>query len=156
MPFSLLLTKERKEVSKFVSITKFLTHYCLCWSCSGLLVGEITPTVIFMGCGVWFGLLLLLFPSNGEEKSLRRVVMVAKFLDDNKPKTSLNKWIRTVWNLIDPIQFHLICQMLVKFSGVESDRTVSEVRKRKRKFLCCVLSLRLTLGSFTSPSCNDG
>jgi len=52
------------------------------------------------------------------------------------------------------IQFHLICQMLAKFSGVESDRTVSKVRKRK--FLCSVLSLRLKLGSFTSQSYNDG
>ena len=28
---------------------------------------------------------------NREEKSLRHVAMVAKFLDDNKPKTSLEK-----------------------------------------------------------------
>ena len=28
---------------------------------------------------------------NREEKSLRHVAMVAKFLDDNKPKTSLKK-----------------------------------------------------------------
>ena len=47
-----------------------------------------------------------------EEKSLRHVAMVAKFLDDNKPK-----WIRTVSNFIDLIQFHLICQMLKKFLG---------------------------------------
>ena len=29
--------------------------------------------------------------SNREKKSLRHVAMVAKFLDDNKPKTSLKK-----------------------------------------------------------------
>ena len=36
-----------------------------------------------------------------EEKSLRHVTMVAKFLDDNKPKTSLKKWNRTVSDFID-------------------------------------------------------
>ena len=43
------------------------------------------------------------------EKSLHNVAMVAKFLDDNKPKTSLKKWIRTVSNFNKPTQFHLIC-----------------------------------------------
>ena len=37
---------------------------------------------------------------------------------------------------IDLIQFHLICQKLVKFSGVEFERTVSKFTKRK--CLCCV------------------
>ena len=41
-----------------------------------------------------------------EEKSLGHVAMVAKFLDDNKAKTSLKEWIpRTVSNFIDLIQF---------------------------------------------------
>ena len=44
---------------------------------------------------------------NREEKSSRHVAMVAKFPDDNKPKTSLKKWICTVSNSIDLIQFHL-------------------------------------------------
>ena len=69
-----------------------------------------------------------------EDKSLRHVAMVAKFPEDHKPKTSLKKWIRTVSNFNDLIQFHLTCQMLAKFSGVESERTVSKLRKRKRKF----------------------
>ena len=69
-----------------------------------------------------------------EDKSLRLVAMVAKFPEDHKPKTSLKKWIRTVSNFNDVIQFHLTFQMLAKFSGVESERTVSKVRKRKRKF----------------------
>ena len=47
--------------------------------------------------------------------------MVAEFLDDNKPKMSLKKWILTVSNFIDLIQFHLVCQILAKFSGVESE-----------------------------------
>ena len=82
---------------------------------------------------------------NREEKSLRHVAMVAKFLDDNKPKTSLKKRIRTVSNFDDLIQFHLICQMMAKFSGVKSERTVSKSRS------WCV-----KLGSFTSQSCNGG
>ena len=42
-------------------------------------------------------------PRNREEKSLRHFAMVAKFLDDNKPKKSLTKWIRTFSNFIDLI-----------------------------------------------------
>ena len=69
-----------------------------------------------------------------EDKSLRLVAMVAKFPEDHKPKTSLKKWIRTVSNFNDLIQFHLTFQMLAKFSEVESERTVSKLRQRKRKF----------------------
>ena len=32
----------------------------------------------------------------------------------------------------------LICKMLAKFSGVESERTVLKFRERQRNFLCCV------------------
>ena len=63
---------------------------------------------------------------------------MAKYLDDNKLKTSLKKCIHTVSNFVDLIQFHLICKMLAKFSGVESERTESKFMKRKRKFLSCV------------------
>ena len=63
--------------------------------------------------------------------------MVAKFLDDNKPKTSLKKCIRTASNFIDLIQFHLIWQMLAKLSGVESERTVSKLEEEKNNF--CVM-----------------
>ena len=79
--------------------------------------------------------------SNREEKSLRHVAMVAKFLDDNKTKTPLKKWIRTVSKFIDFIQFHLICKILAKLSGVESERTVSELRKRKRNSCAVFTSL---------------
>ena len=70
--------------------------------------------------------------------------MVAKFLDDNKPKTSLKKRIRTVSNINFDylIQFNLTCLMMAKFSGVKSERTVSKLRKRKRKFLRCGHLLR--------------
>ena len=67
--------------------------------------------------------------------------MVAKLLNDNKPKTSLKIRIRTVSNFIDLIQFDLICQMFTIFwSGVESKRTVSG-GKRKKKILHCVHQL---------------
>ena len=72
-----------------------------------------------------------------EEKSLRHVAMVVKFLDDNKPKTSLKKSIHTVSKFIDLIQFHLICQMLAQFSGIESKRTVSKFRKTPPKIVLC-------------------
>ena len=39
-------------------------------------------------------------------------------------ENSLKKWIRTASNLFDLIQFQLICQMLAKFSGVESESNV--------------------------------
>ena len=74
-----------------------------------------------------------------KEKSSRHVAMVVKFLDDNKPKTSLEKWIHTLSKFIDLMQFHFICQIMAKFSGVKSVRIVSEFRGRKRKF-CLVLS----------------
>ena len=74
---------------------------------------------------------------NREEKSLRHVAIVATFLDDNKPKTSLKKWIRTASNFIYLIQFHLMRQMLAKFSWVESERTVSKFKEEKDNF--CVV-----------------
>ena len=95
-----------------------------------------------------------------EEKSLRHVAMVAKFLDDNKPKTSLKKWIHTVTNFIDLIQFHLICQMLAKFSGVKSERIMSKLTKKEKKIvkLCSPTqqSRRMKLETFMPQSCNDG
>ena len=52
---------------------------------------------------------------NGEEKSLRHLAMVGKFLDDTKGKVNL-----LYFYFLDLI--HFICQMLAKFCGVESDR----------------------------------
>ena len=71
-----------------------------------------------------------------EEKSLCHIAMVAKFLDDNKPKASLKKRIHTVTNLIDLIQFHLICHMLAKFQGLNPKGQYLSLEK-KRQFLCC-------------------
>lgn len=41
-------------------------------------------------------------------------------------------YIHTVSKFIDLFQFHFICQVLAKFSRVESDRILSKFRKRKR------------------------
>ena len=93
----------------------------------------------YVSDGKAFQMSCVLFYQN-REKSLRHLAMVAKFLDDSKPKTSLKKWIRTVSDFIDLIQVQLTCQMLTKFAGVESERTVFKFRKRKNK-LCCVHQL---------------
>ena len=92
--------------------------------------------------GLWncFGHEIIIVLANREEKLFRHVAMVAKFLDHTKPKTSLKKWSCTVSNFIELTQFHLICQMLGKFSGVKSERTVSKFRKRKWKLLCYVFT----------------
>ena len=47
-----------------------------------------------------------------QEKLLRHFATVGKLLDNIKTKASLKKWIRTVSNLDDLIQFHSICQMM--------------------------------------------
>ena len=67
--------------------------------------------------------------------------MVAKCLDNNKPKTSHEKQICTASTFIDLIQFHLIWQTLAKFPRVEFERTVYKfisIRREKRQLLCCV------------------
>ena len=58
-------------------------------------------------------------------------------------ENSLKKRIRTFSNFIVGIQFHLICQMLAIFSGVESEKTVSKLRKKKRQFVLCSSSGRV-------------
>ena len=73
-----------------------------------------------------------------EEKSLRHFAVVEKVLDDNKPKKSLKRWIRFATNFIDLIQFYLIWEIFASFSQVESEKTVSKFRKRKKQLSCCV------------------
>ena len=60
--------------------------------------------------------------------------MVVKCLNDNKPKTSLKKWIHTFSNIIDFIQFHLICQILAKFLGLNPKGRYLSVQKGKEIF----------------------
>ena len=82
--------------------------------------------------------------------------MVAKCLDLNKRKIC----IRIVLNFIALIQFYSICQMLAKFSRVESEKTESKFRNRKRKLLSRVHVLHqagaVKLGCPMSQLCNDG
>ena len=82
--------------------------------------------VLLVVINYWFVFLQLIMISR-EEKSLRHVAVVAKYLDNHKPKTSLKRCIRTASNFIDLNQIHLIWQMLAKFSRVESERTVSTI-----------------------------
>ena len=67
--------------------------------------------------------------------------MVAKFLDDNKLKCHWHckKWIRTTSNFTDLISFHLICQMLAKFSGLNRIWPYLSLEKEKQNF-CVVLT----------------
>ena len=69
---------------------------------------------------------------------LRHVAMIAKFLDDNKPKTSLKKSIRTVSNFINLTRFHLIRKILAKLSEVEPEKTVSGLEEEKENCVLCL------------------
>ena len=85
--------------------------------------------------------LRLNWSENREEKSLRHVAMVAKFLDDSKSKRHLKSGFAL---------FQLHRSYLISFNlstvgeifWVESERTVSKFRKRKRKFSCCAYLLQ--------------
>ena len=57
---------------------------------------------------------------------------------------SLKKWIRTVSNLVDLISFHLICQMLAKFSWLNP----------KGPYVSLEKGGRVKLGSFMSQLCS--
>ena len=52
-------------------------------------------------------------------------------------ENSLKKYIRTVSNVIDLNQFHLICRMLVKFSGFNPKGSHLSLEKEKETF--CVV-----------------
>ena len=58
-----------------------------------------------------------------------------------KLKTSLKKSICTVSNFINVTKFHLhvICEILVKLSGVEPERMISSLEKEKENF-CAVFT----------------
>ena len=68
------------------------------------------------------------------EKSLRHVAMVAKFLDDNKPKTSLLKWVRTVSSFIDVIQFNLFVKYWRNSLGLNPKGPCLSLEKKKENF----------------------
>ena len=67
---------------------------------------------------------------NWEEKSLRHVTMVAKFVDDNKSKRHL----KSGFALFQFILFDLICQMLAKFSGLNPKGPYLSLEKEKENF----------------------
>ena len=92
--------------------------------------------------------LLLCLAFNREEKSLHHIAMVAKFLDDNKPKRHLHckKWILSASNFIDLISFNLICQMLAKFSGLNRKWPYVSLEKEKEKS-CVVLTYSIRWAS---------
>ena len=76
--------------------------------------------------------------SNTMERShLCHLVMVAKFLEDNKPKKSLKEWICTVSSFIDLIQFHLTYYMLGNFLGLSPKGPYLSLVKRIWNF--CVV-----------------
>ena len=52
---------------------------------------------------------------------------------------SLKKWIRTVSNFIDLLYFHLICQTLVKFCGLNPKGPYVCLEKEKEN-ICVVLT----------------
>ena len=94
---------------------------------------------------------LIRWPVNREEESLHHVAMVATLLDDNKLKTSLTKWIRTASNFIDLIQFHLIWQMLAKFSK----SFILKIDMAMSIFLNICICAGLLLLSPAKQSCQD-
>ena len=56
--------------------------------------------------------------------------------------TSLKKWICTVSNFIDLLYFHLICQMLAKFCGLNPKGPYVSLEKEKEN-ICVLLTYSL-------------
>ena len=73
---------------------------------------------------------------NRQEKLLRHVAMVAKFLDENKPKIHLKSKF-ALFKLVGLIQSHFICQMLAKFSGRNPKGQYLTLEKEKKLFVLC-------------------
>ena len=63
-----------------------------------------------------------------------------------KSKTSI------IFKLFQIIQFHLICQMLAKFSGIVSESTISKCGKEKHCVVFTYSTGRLKLASLRSCS----
>ena len=73
---------------------------------------------------------------NREEKPLPHVAMVEKFLDDNKQKIHSKSKFTMFQTSSYSISFNL--SNLGEVFWAKSERTVSELRRRKRNFLYCV------------------
>lgn len=113
-----------RMITSGVKIVRHSTHWCHWWRSwfDSIKVDLGMHRAIAHWKAILFGnhsiksLQRVAFPvHNGEEKSLRHLAMVGKFLDDTKGKVNL-----LYFYFLDLI--HFICQMLAKFSGVESDR----------------------------------
>ena len=70
-----------------------------------------------------------------EQKSLRHVAMVAKSLDENKLKIPLKSKFALFQT--SSILFHLVCQMLAKFFGLNPKGLYQSLEKEKETF--CVV-----------------
>ena len=68
--------------------------------------------------------------------SLRLVAMVAEFLDDNKPIKSLKNYSHYFKLYTDLFQFHLIWQILAKFS-LGPYLSLSSLKKESDNFVLC-------------------
>ena len=89
------------------------------------------------------------------EKSLRHVAMVAKFLNDNKPKRHLKSVFALFQNSLILFNTFNLSNVGETF-WVQSERRVCKFRKRKTKFLCCAHLLhKAGAGSFMSWLCNN-
>ena len=84
---------------------------------------------------------------NRQEKLLRHVAMVAKFLDENKPKIHLKSKF-ALFKLVGLIQSHFICQMLAKFSGRNPKGQYLTLEKEKETF-CVVFTYSVELARVT-------
>ena len=73
-------------------------------------------------------------PKGIERRSVTSRYHGSKISGWQQTKTSLKKWIRTVSNFIDLNQFHLICQMLAKFSGLNPKGPYVSLEKEKENF----------------------
>ena len=113
-----------RMITSGVKIVRHSTHWCHWWKSwfDSIKVDLGMHRAIAHWKAILFGnhsiksLQRVAFPvHNGEEKSLRHLAMVGKFLDDTKGKVNL-----LYFYFLDLI--HFFCQMLAKFSGVESDR----------------------------------
>ena len=78
---------------------------------------------------------------NRQEKLLRHVAVVEKFLDDNKPKIHL-KVNSHCFKLHRSFSISFNLSNVGEIFWIESERAICEIRKRKRNFLCCVHLLR--------------
>ena len=84
---------------------------------------------------------------NRQEKLLRHVAMVAKFLDENKPKIHIKSKF-ALFKLVGLIQSHFICQMLAKFSGRNPKGQYLTLEKEKETF-CVVFTYSVELARVT-------